>query len=61
MHGILPLLDSPMVLLQRIVEVFVGSMEYLITQRFTNSSWIGGMSVHYHPLRSMTYKSKSLT
>ena len=53
MHGIIPLLDSPMVLLQAIVEIFAGSMEHLIAQRFAYRSWIGGMSVCCHPFGCM--------
>ena len=44
-HGIIPLLDSPMVLFQAIIEIFVGSMKHTIAKRFAYCPWIGGVPI----------------
>jgi hypothetical protein len=49
MHGVIALLDSPMVLLQAVIEVFVRSMEHLIPQRFTHSAGVGGVLSELRP------------
>lgn len=60
MHGVIPLFDSPMILFQTTVEIFAGSMDYLIAQYFTHSLWVGGMSICRHPFRGMANHSTRL-
>src|ERR1700733_4617232 len=60
MHGIIPLLDSPMVLLQTIIGIFIGSMEHLVAQCFTHCSWVGGVPVRCYLLRGMANDGERL-
>ena len=60
MHGIIPLLDPSMVLLQAIIEVFIGPMEHLVAQHFTHGSWVGGVTVRRHLFRRMDDNGQSL-
>ncbi|GHO57507.1 hypothetical protein KSB_59820 [Ktedonobacter robiniae] len=60
MHGRIPLLDSPMILLQAIVEVCVRPMLHVFAQGFTPRSWIGGMAMRYHSFRRMANNGESL-
>ena len=60
MHGIIALLDPSMVLLQTIIEVFVGSVKHLSAQRFTHCSWVGSVPVCRHLLRGMANDGERL-
>jgi hypothetical protein len=42
-----------MILLQAIIEGFVGPMEHLVAQHFTHCSWVGGVTVRRHLFRRM--------
>jgi len=60
MQRILPLLASSMILLQTIIEVFVGSVTHLIAHYFTHCSWIRSVPIRCDLFRSMINHSKSL-
>jgi hypothetical protein len=50
-----------MVLLQAIVEVFIGSMMHLIAHCFAHGSWVGGVPICCHPFWCMANDGDSLS
>jgi hypothetical protein len=50
-----------MVLFQAIIEVFIGSMLYMATHCLAYGSWIGGMPIRRHRVRSMANDGDSLS
>src|SRR5450631_4066232 len=60
MHGIIPLLDSSMVLLQPIIQVRVCSVLDIAAYRLTYCSRIGCMAVRRDPFWCMANNGESL-
>ena len=60
MHGVIPLLDSPMVLLQALIQILARSMKHTVAQRFAYCSWIGSVPICCYPFRSKSNNGQGL-
>src|SRR5258708_34977931 len=60
MHGIIALFDTPMILFQPVIEIFIFPMEHLTAHYFIYCSRIGHMPVRRDTLRRVTHNCESL-
>jgi hypothetical protein len=59
-HGIIPLFDATMILLQRIVEIVVTLMEHVTSKDLANGTWIGAVPIRDDEFWSTTNYFKCL-